>query len=59
MFNTDKPDGIYDIDLEQSIRTSSLNVISTENIHLKTTEQISETIRQVVTLGNIRSLYKY
>lgn len=35
MFNMDKPDDTYDIELEQIIRTATSNVLSTENDKLK------------------------
>jgi hypothetical protein len=46
MFDMDKPDDAYDIELEQIIRNATSNITATENLHSKTTEQTTNIINE-------------
>jgi hypothetical protein len=52
MFNMDKPDDAYDIELEQMIRTTSSSIPTTENIQSKITKQSSRTINETLKEDN-------
>ncbi|CAF1148358.1 unnamed protein product [Rotaria sp. Silwood1] len=53
MFNMDKPDDAYDIELEQMIRNIISNVTTTENIYSKTSKQTSNIINEKLKQVNI------